>query len=92
MKSSHKQKMDAFVRGDQLSLSHDDMLIIDCTGKLIMSRMHVQLMFSFSKGLRYAVFFKNIHYSRKMFCFSSKGNITHTSESFCEVFNEDFTE
>jgi hypothetical protein len=75
----HGQQMENFIKGDTMTVKHSNVFFLNAKGKLTLCELLVQIVPSISKGLRYAVFFKNIYSQTIFFAINPNNEVVYQS-------------
>ena len=86
MRSSHAQKMRAFIYGDAFSLEHRNGFTLNLRGKLVFAKILVQIVPSIAEGLRYVFFLKKLMPRRKILGLRNGQAVGYASQSFDDAF------
>lgn len=82
MRAAHKQHMKTLIEGDGFSTNHNNGFIVNSKGKLIYSKVLVQIMPSIFEGLRYVFYLKKVMHNRKIATFRNNFTLPYSTESF----------
>lgn len=86
MRAAHKQHMKTLIEGDGFSTNHNNGFIVNSKGKLIYSKVLVQIMPSIFEGLRYVFYLKKVMHNRKIATFRNNFTLPYSTESFDQLF------
>lgn len=86
MRRSHEERMKEFIRGDVFHLEHKHGFTLNLRGKIVYTKILVQIMPSIEEGLRYVFFLKKLMPRKKILGIRNKQAINYTSQSFDECF------
>lgn len=88
MRAYHREQMENFVRGDGYSSEHANGFALNSKGKLVYTKVLVQIMPSIADGLRYVFYLKKMMPNRKILAVKNNLTVAYSSESFDEAFAE----
>lgn len=91
MRKNHEEKMKKFINGDLFHLQHKHGFTLNLKGKIVYTKILVQIIPSISEGLRYVFFLKKIMEKKKIFGLKNYSKIVYTSKSFDNRFMDKST-
>jgi len=74
MRAHHQVKMKRFIRGDGFSIEHKNGFTLNTKGKIVYTKILVQIMPSILEGLRYVFYLRKLMPRRKIL--GVKNNLT----------------
>ena len=86
MRKHHRQSMKAFIKGDGFSLEHKNGYTLNTKGKIVYTKILVQIMPSIESGLRYTFFLKKLMPHRKILGIKNNITLAYSSQSFDDAF------
>jgi hypothetical protein len=86
MRKSHQVRMKEFIRGDVFNLEHKNGFTLNLRGKIVYTKILVQIMPSIEEGLRYVFFLKKLMPRKKVLGLHNGQAIGYTSQSFDDSF------
>lgn len=87
MRKSHEIKMRQFIKGDTFSLEHKNGFTLNLKGKIIYTKILVQIMPSIVDGLRYVFFLKKLMQRKKIVGIKNNQTMIYTSQNFDDSFD-----
>ena len=78
--------MKKFINGDLFHLEHKHGFTLNLKGKIVYTKILVQIIPSISEGLRYVFFLKKIMQKKRIFGLKNYSKIVYTSKSFDDRF------
>jgi hypothetical protein len=86
MREAHRIRMKKFIQEDCFSLEHKNGFMLNTKGKLVFTKILVQIMPSILEGLRYVFFLKKLMPKRKILGLKNNLTIAYSSQSFDDAF------
>jgi len=79
MRNFHRRKMEEFIKGDFLSREHKNGFTLNSKGKLVYTKILIQIMPTITEGLNYVIFFKKLMWDKKIFGIKNMQEIVYQS-------------
>jgi len=82
MREIHRYRMKKFIKGDCFSLEHKNGFTLNTKGKIVYTKILVQIMPSILDGLRYVFFLKKLMPRKKILGLKNNCSVVYSSQSY----------